>query len=140
MAAVRVVQVTIDQVVHVARVRHRLMATAGAVLVTRRVGGAVVARGASLGVSGARLQLVALGVRPLRVVEVALVEVVGVPFVLDSDVSAAGAVLVTVVGMGMTAHLDHRMSDGPALGQTGPSPGEESPRLDVPGSLVRTRG
>jgi hypothetical protein len=102
VVAVRVVQVAIDEVVDVVAVGDGLMPTAWAMDVLGGVACAAVRGGALRWVLVAHGQAVLFD-RACRggVVEVAVVEVVHVPVVLDGGVAAGGAVLVVVVGVGV---------------------------------------
>jgi hypothetical protein len=95
--AVRVVQVAVDDVVGVIAVRDRFMAAAGAVrvilpVITTRMGRRAVRR-----VRATHGELVLVDVVAMRMVQVPVVEVVGVPVVLDLRVAAVRAVLMIVV-------------------------------------------
>jgi hypothetical protein len=105
--AVRVVQVAVHQVVNVVAVRDRLVPAAWAVDMPRLVAVTFVPRGAGRGVARAHRDDVLLhhAVRGL-VVQVAVVQEIGVPVVLDCGVPAAGAVLVGVVGVNV-CHVNH---------------------------------
>ena len=99
VVAVRVVQVAIDEVVDVVAMRHRFVAAAGAVHVSRFVAAAVVFRRAGVRVGGTDGDDVFVNVVAMRVMQVAVVQVINVAFVLDGGVAAVRAVLVVVVGV-----------------------------------------
>ena len=111
MVAVRVVQVAIDKVIDVVAMRHRFVAAAGAVDVSgfvaaagavymsRFVAVAVMIWGADVRVGGADGDAVFIDVVAVRMVQVAIVQVIDVAFVFDGGVAAASAVLVRVVGV-----------------------------------------
>lgn len=99
VGAVGVVEMAVDEVVHMVAMRHGLVAAARAVDVIGRVAAAGVGRRAGVGVGGADSQPVLVHVVPVDVVEMAVVEVVHMAFVPHGGVAAAGAVLVGVVGM-----------------------------------------
>jgi hypothetical protein len=94
MIPVWMMEMTIDQIIDVVPVRHGFMPAAFAVDVPLLVTAAV--RRAGIGVRLADLQHVLVYVVAVDVVQVAVVEIVRVPFVLDGRVTAAGAVLVVV--------------------------------------------
>jgi hypothetical protein len=94
--AVRMVEVTVDEVVDVIPVRDRLVTAAGPVHVIGRVGAARV-RGATRGVRGVDLERVLFDARCTGVVQVTVVHVVDVIPVLHCGVTAAGAVDVIVI-------------------------------------------
>ena len=111
MVAVRVVQVAIDKVIDVVAMRHRFVAAAGAVDVSGFVAAAgavdvsgfvaaaVVVGRAGVRVGGADGDAVFIDVVAMRVVQVAVVQVIDVAVVFDGGVAAASAVLVRVVGV-----------------------------------------
>ena len=78
VAAVRVVQMAVDQIVDVVAVRHRLVAAPGSVLVPRLVPGAAVVRRAAVGIAGRHLDDVLIDVIAMRMVQVAVVQIVDV--------------------------------------------------------------
>jgi hypothetical protein len=101
MPAVRVMQMPPDQVVAVVAVRDDLMPAAGAVSMRRVVLAARVRRRASHWIRSSAGQRALVDVVVVHVVEMAIVEVVGVITVLDGRVPAAGPVRVIVSAMGM---------------------------------------
>ena len=108
--AVGVMQVSLDQVVDVIAVGHRLVATVGAVFVLD-----LVILSCGLGRAAVRV-LVADGdpmlveVIVVRMMEMAIVQIVRVPVVADCDMSTVRAVLVLVVGVRGVIALWHRGS------------------------------
>ena len=99
VVAVRVVQMTINEVVRVVAMRYGFVSAAGAVYMSRFVAVAVMIWGADVRVGGADGDAVFIDVVAVRVVQVAVVQVVNVAVVLDGGVAAARAVLVRVVGV-----------------------------------------
>ena len=114
--AVRVVQVTVDQVIEVVAVRHGLVPAVGPVDVGGLVPLASVARRAVSGIGSVHLEAVLVRVIAVGVMEVAPVEVVDVISVLDGNVPAVGTVDVVVVGMLFAAHF--QVSSSPACSST----------------------
>lgn len=104
VAAARVVQVAADPVVDVVAVRHRLVATSGAVGVGRIVSAAGVRGRAGGGIRPVHGDHALVDVVAVPPVEMALVEEVVVVTVPDGRVTAAGTVLVRMVVMGRVAH------------------------------------
>jgi hypothetical protein len=104
VAAVRVVQVAVDEVVRVIAVRHRFVAAAWSVLMILGMPAATVGRRASGGIGGVHLQAVLLNTLGRRVVQVAVVKVIDVPVMLDALVAAVGPVLVSVACVVLMAH------------------------------------
>jgi hypothetical protein len=102
--SVRVVKVSTDQVVRVVTVRHGFVSAAGTMRVGLVVSAARVARGARRGVLPADAQGVLVGVVAVDGVKMALVQVVGVPVVLDGGVTAAGTVGVRMLVVRRMAH------------------------------------
>lgn len=101
VAAVRVVQVPADEVIDVIAVRHRVVAAALAVGVRLVVGAAGVRGRASGGVRAADLEGVLVDVVAVRVVQVPLVQIIGMARVRDGRVAAALAVNVIVLAVGL---------------------------------------
>ncbi len=95
-----VMQVTIHQVVHVVPVRDGFVAAIGAVHMLRIVAFARVPLGAISRVCGAYLELVLVDVTVMRVVQVAVMQKVGMAVMLDGDVAAVVVVLMGVIRVG----------------------------------------
>src|SRR5207237_38805 len=102
MAAMRVVQMAVHQVIGVIAVRHSFVAAAGAMLVGLVMAAAVMLGSALARVLLADRQLVLFHIFPLDVVQVAVVQVIDVVVMLDGGVAAAGAMLMVVVGVAGT--------------------------------------
>jgi len=92
MRSVWMVQVPLHQVVHVISVRHGLMSAVGPMDVIGLVRSAVVARCASILVASACLHLVFINVVSVNMVQMAVMEIIGVAVVLDGRVATIGAV------------------------------------------------
>jgi hypothetical protein len=112
--AVGMVQVATDEIIDMVTVRHRLVPTTGAVLVTDLVTAAIMVGRAALRVLRTDFQDMVLNERRAgganRMMEVAVVEVIDMVDVFDDGMAAVGAVLVTVVGMGIgSAHKVRRL-------------------------------
>ena len=99
VVAVRVVQMTINEVVRVVAMRYGFVSAAGAVYMSRFVAVAVMIWGADVRVGGADGDAVFIDVVAVRMVQVSVVQVINVAFVLDGGVAAACAVLVFVIGV-----------------------------------------
>jgi len=97
VAAVRVVEMALHQVVGVIAVRHGFVAAAGAVLVCAVVAAAGVLGRACAWVLLTDGQDVFFHILAIHVVEVAVVQVIDVAVMLDGGVAAAGTVLMVVV-------------------------------------------
>jgi hypothetical protein len=114
VVAVRMMQAPVDDVIDVVAMWDCLVPAAGAVHVA-----ALLARGdalvAAVGVGLADLDhvfvVVQFAVDLVRMVQVAVVEIIDVVTMADGLVAATGTVLVIVVGMGLTG-LGHRPFSG----------------------------
>ncbi|MBN3724170.1 hypothetical protein [Burkholderia sp. Ac-20379] len=84
----------IDQIIDVIAVRYRFMAAAGAVDMPRFMTRALVVRRALIGVAAAHLDDVLVDMIAVRMMQVAVVEVIHVVAVLDRGVAAIRAVRV----------------------------------------------
>ncbi len=113
MVAVGVVQVPVDQVVHVVAVRYGLVTAAGSVPMARLVGVARVIGRAVGGIRAADGELMLVHVVRVGVVEMPIVQVVDVAIVPDCLVAAALPVDVIVALVLVAGH-------------------DRSPVLDVP--------
>lgn len=102
--AVRVVEVAVDQVVHVVAVRHGFVAAARPVPVAAVVGAAGVVGRAVGRVRAPDGEDVLVDVVAVGVVQAAVVEVVHMAVVPDGRVAAGGAVPVVVPGVRVAGH------------------------------------
>jgi hypothetical protein len=109
VAGAGVVQVTIDQVVGVVAMGHGLVSAAGAVHMSFFMAVAVVPWGADGGIAAADGDAMLLDPTLAGVVQVAVVQVIGVSFVLDGGVAAVGtmSVSMTVVSF-LSCHRNPR--------------------------------
>ena len=99
MAAVRVVQMAIDEIIRVVAMRNRLMAAAGTVDMICGMAAALVVRGATVRICGGDFDHMLIDMVPVDMVEMAVVQIVNMPGMMDGDMAAIAAVLVAVVGM-----------------------------------------
>ena len=99
VAVVRVMQVAVHEIVNVIAVRHGLVTAAGAVDVSRCVAAAAVVGGAGIGVGGADGDAVFIHMVVVRMVQMAVVQIVDVAVMPDGGVAATRAVPVRVVGV-----------------------------------------
>jgi hypothetical protein len=100
MLAMWMVQVPVNQIVHVITMRDRRMPARRAVDMPGLVTAAAVRRRAVGWIAGADLESVLLDRLGSLMVQVPVVQVVGVPVVHHRGVTAAGAMLMGVIGMG----------------------------------------
>lgn len=105
VAAVRVVQVAVDQVVYVIAVGNSLMAAAGAMRVAGCVAAAGVRRRTCLGVRAAHREHVLIDMIFVIMVKVAGVQVISMVAMKDGAVAAVRAMDVLVVFVPMMAHV-----------------------------------
>ncbi|WP_157915114.1 hypothetical protein [Paraburkholderia acidicola] len=100
--AVRVVQVAIDEIVDVIPMRHRFVTAPGSVNVFRVV--ATAARCALIRIPRAHFEPVLVYMIAVRVMQMPVMEIIGVIVVPDRSMPTAGAMLVVVVSvMGFVA-------------------------------------
>jgi hypothetical protein len=95
----RMVQPALHEIIRVVPVRHGFMTAAGTVLVFGGV--ARPGRVAAIRVGGAHRQRVLVVVTFMRMMQVAVMEKIDVPVVLDRRVAAAGPVLMIVMFVGV---------------------------------------
>jgi hypothetical protein len=107
MIAVRVVQVTVDKIIDVISMRHRLMPAPRAMhmpgLVTAAAGRALI------GIFRAHLDDMLIHVLAVRMMEMAIMQIVDVIAVANGRVATAGAMFVVVVRMVRKIAIAHRL-------------------------------
>ena len=96
---VRMVQLTLDEVVDVITVRHRFVTTVGSVLVPDVVRRSPLTGRAAVGVLVIDRDSVLIDVILVGMVQMSVVEKVGMPIVADGDMTAVRSVLVIVAGV-----------------------------------------
>ena len=101
---VRVMEVTRDEIVDVVAVRDGLVTTSGRVLVPLLMPSTGVVRRASGRVGLAHVKLMLVDVTIVRVMKMAIVEVVDMVAVPDCGVPARVAMNVFMIGMGAVRH------------------------------------
>lgn len=99
MAAVRVVQMAIDEIVRVVAMRNRFMAAVCAVDMIRSMAAALVVRSAAVRICGGDFDSVLIDMVAVDMVKMAVVQIVDMPGVMDGDMAAIAAMLVAVVGV-----------------------------------------
>jgi len=105
MAVVRMVQMAFHEVIHVVAMRHGFVSAVRPVLVAGFVRGAGVAAGAGRRILGRHVNHVLVIMPVVRMMQVAVVEIIHVVAVLHGVVPAAGRVLVRVIAMGLASHV-----------------------------------
>jgi len=97
MVAVRMVQVTVDQIIDVIAVRNRLVTATGPVDVARLVAGAAVFGRAAVRIALRNLDHMLIDMIAVGMVQVAVMQVIDVVTMADGGVAATGPMLVRVV-------------------------------------------
>ena len=105
VAAVRMVQVAVDEVVDVIAMRDCFVTAVGTVHVVGIMRTACVVRRARSGIGSALSERVLVDVVPVNVVKVTLVQVVDVTVVGDRGVSTTVAVLVGMLFVSLATHV-----------------------------------
>lgn len=105
VVAVRMMQMTVDQVIDVVAVRHRFVPAARPMHMTGAMASAVMLRRAAVRVGCADDDYVLVDMVAMHVMEVAVMQEIDVAFVAHRGVTALRAVLVVVMGvLGATGH------------------------------------
>ncbi|MBL8227941.1 MAG: hypothetical protein JNL98_05670 [Bryobacterales bacterium] len=104
VAGVRVMKVSVHQIIDVVAMGHGLMTTVRAMDVISGVRGARMSGGASRGVGGAHFHDVLIGMIAMRGVEVPVVQVVYMISVLHRGVTAAFAMDVRMIFVNFAGH------------------------------------
>ncbi len=97
VAVMRMMQVAVDQIVRMIAMRNGFVSAVCAMKVLRIVAGAGVTVGAGIRIRGAHLHRVLVDVAGMLMMQVAIVQKVGMAVVLDLGVTAVGTVLVRMV-------------------------------------------
>ena len=97
VACVRVVQMSIDEVVHVVAVRDGSMSAVCSMGVLRGVPSAVVSVGAIRGIADVYRKLVVVHVALMRMMKVSVMKEIDVILMLNGSVTAVQAVLVRMI-------------------------------------------
>jgi hypothetical protein len=136
VVAVRVVKMAGDAIIHVVAVRHRVMAAAGAVHMARLMPAAAVIGGAPVGVLARYLDHVLIDMIFVRVMEMAVVQIVDMATMAHGRMSAIRLMLMRVVGMGWCRASRHGIVSFPC-----PKTGDTAVRLSAAWSMaLRTNG
>lgn len=99
MIAMRMVEMPIDKVVHVIAVRHDLMSASRPMHVSRLMTPAAMRRRALIGVVRVYLDRVLIDMIAVGMMEMAIMQIVGVVAVTNGGMAAAGTMPVIVIGM-----------------------------------------
>lgn len=107
VVAVRVVEVTRDEIVDMVAVGHGLVAAGRTMHVAGLVAGAAMRRGAGFGVLRVGLDDMLVDMVAVRMVQMPVMKIVDVTLVADRGVTAARAMLMGMPGMGRLATSRH---------------------------------
>ena len=110
MIAVRVVQMATDQIVDVVAMRHRLVAASRSMPVGGVVSAAAMVRRAAIGISGAYSNDMLIDMVVMRVMQMAIMEIVGVSIMANRNVAATRPMRMRVIGMNGMIVRDHDCS------------------------------
>lgn len=117
MVSMRVVEVTVDEIVDVVAVRHRFVAAGRAMGVSRLVTAAAMGRGALRRVRAARVEGLFVDMTFVRMMQMPVMQVVDMIAMADGGVTASGTVLMRVSGVGRMRRLSrHHCSPSWLLG------------------------
>jgi hypothetical protein len=116
MVAMRMVKMAVDEIIDVIAVRHGLMSTPWAMHVPRLMTFATMIGRASVRVSRTHFDDMLVDVIAVRMVEMAIMQIIDVVAMANGCVTTAGAMLVIVIGMmrkiaGAHRLLPFRLSD-----------------------------
>ena len=114
MIVVRVMEVSIDQVVDVLTMGHCFMTTARPVYMPLRMTCALVFRRASLRIGPCYVNYMFIDVVPVRVVQVSIVQIVDMPIMHDTYMAALRAMrmgMIFVLWQGTIGHLRSPLKD-----------------------------
>ena len=111
--AVRMVKVSGHAIIHVVAVRHRLVAAAGAVHMAPIMPTATMVGGAALGVLARDLDHMLVDVTLVRMVEMTVMQIVGMATMVHGGVSAPRSMLMSMIGMGRCRASRHEIVSFP---------------------------
>jgi hypothetical protein len=110
VVAVRVMEMTLDEIIDVIAMRNHLVAAPRAVTMAGIVPAAAVLGRAGIGIGPAHRNDVLVNVVAVHVMEVPIMQVVDMAIMADRCVAAVGAVLVRMVGMLLVATTRHSLT------------------------------
>lgn len=99
MVAMRMMQVAINQIVHMVAMRHRFMAASGSMLVVCIVTSATMLRSALVGIGRADLDDMLIDMVAMHVMEMPVVEVVDMAVMQDGRMTAIRTMNMQMIGM-----------------------------------------
>jgi len=107
MVAMRMMEASIHQVVHMAAMRDGGVAAIGAMNMLRCAFGGGKAGSALVRIGGTDGNRVFIHMVPVRMMQMAVMKIIHMPFVLDGGVSASRAVHVRMIGVSGTRFFAH---------------------------------
>ena len=107
MVAMGMMETAVDEIVDVVAVRNRLMPAAGSVDVAGLMALMAILRRTLVWVSRAHFNNVLVDFIPILTVQMSVMQIVDVVAVLNRDVTAAGAVVMRMLGMGEMMRSRH---------------------------------
>jgi hypothetical protein len=110
VVAVRMVQVSVDQIIGVISMRHHFVTAARSVPMSRVVSAAAVLRGAPIGIRFAYFNYMFVNVIFMRIMEMTVVKVVDVAVVPNRDMTAVGSVDMRMIGVNRMVMSWHFLS------------------------------
>lgn len=97
VVAVRMMQIAVNQIIHMVAMRNRLMPASRTVDMASIMPGTDVIRGALGGVRGTDLQHMLIDMRTVDMVQMAIVQIIGMAGVAYSQMTAAWTMLMVVI-------------------------------------------
>ena len=107
VAAVRMVKMAGDAIIHMVAVRHRFVTAARAVRMARLMPAAAVVGGAALGVVARNLDHMLVDMSFVRVMKMPVMQIVCMPAVMHRGMSAPRPMLMRVIRMGCSRASRH---------------------------------
>jgi hypothetical protein len=110
MIAMRVMQMTLYEIIGMVAVWHGLVAATRSVFVIRIVLAATMVRAAAIGIRGAHRNGMLVDMIVMRVMQMAVVEIIGVAVVANRNVAAALSVCMRMIGVNAIVVRSHGFS------------------------------
>jgi hypothetical protein len=110
MIAMRVMQMTLYEIIRMVAVWHGLVAATRSVFVIRIVPAATMVRGAAIGIGGTHCNDMLVNMIVMWVMQVAVVEIIGVAVVANRNVAAALSMSMGMIGVNGMVVRSHGFS------------------------------
>jgi hypothetical protein len=107
VVAVRMMQVSLDQIIGMVPVRHGFMAAARAMTMSRIMTAAAVVRRAALGIRGAHFNDVLVDMILVRMMQMAVMKIIDVSLMPDRDMPAARSMDMGMIGVNRMIMRSH---------------------------------